>query len=218
MDAPIQLRKKPVQVEAMPFDGSPRAATTIIDWILANGGTATLSCKAGNGEPCPGDLPSGHTIAIQTLEGTMHADAGWWVIRGVEGEFYPCKQSVVESSYERVHDDETAEEALMLTDEMQEYQDAVDRRELAEDADGAPYPDEVQRTRRFFLWRETDVTGVTVRPGEEPQCVAVGTQFADGKIALWWRGGSVAIWSDLEKLKATHLHPRSRTELVWVDN
>ena len=39
-------------------------------------------------------------IAIDTLEGTMLADAGDWVIRGLKGEFYPCKPDIFYASYE----------------------------------------------------------------------------------------------------------------------
>ena len=37
---------------------------------------------------------------IQTLEGIMRAVSGDWIIKGVEGEIYPCKPSVFEKSYE----------------------------------------------------------------------------------------------------------------------
>lgn len=41
-------------------------------------------------------------IEIETLEGTMKADKGDWIIRGVKGEFYPCKPDVFEMTYEKV--------------------------------------------------------------------------------------------------------------------
>lgn len=40
--------------------------------------------------------------AIDTLEGTMYAEPGDWVIKGVAGEFYPCKPEVFTASYEPV--------------------------------------------------------------------------------------------------------------------
>ncbi len=40
-------------------------------------------------------------IFIETLEGTMQASPGDWIIKGTEGEFYPCKPSVFERKYER---------------------------------------------------------------------------------------------------------------------
>ena len=41
-----------------------------------------------------------HGYYIETLEGTMHASYGDWIIRGTEGELYPCKPSVFERKYE----------------------------------------------------------------------------------------------------------------------
>lgn len=41
-------------------------------------------------------------IDIETLEGTMHADPGDWIITGVKGEQYPCKPDIFEMSYELV--------------------------------------------------------------------------------------------------------------------
>lgn len=39
-------------------------------------------------------------IDIKTLEGTMHASPGDWIIRGVKGELYPCKPDIFEATYE----------------------------------------------------------------------------------------------------------------------
>ena len=39
---------------------------------------------------------------IETLEGTMHASVGDYIITGVNGERYPCKPDIFEKTYERV--------------------------------------------------------------------------------------------------------------------
>lgn len=39
---------------------------------------------------------------IDTLEGTMHANIGDWIITGVHGEQYPCKADIFEETYEEV--------------------------------------------------------------------------------------------------------------------
>ena len=41
-------------------------------------------------------------IDIETLEGTMHANVGDWIITGVHGEQYPCKQDIFEKTYRNV--------------------------------------------------------------------------------------------------------------------
>ena len=47
------------------------------------------------------ELGSGD-LMIRTLEGDMRADDGDWIIKGIKGEFYPCKPDIFESSYEAV--------------------------------------------------------------------------------------------------------------------
>ena len=43
---------------------------------------------------------------IETLEGTMHANAGDWIITGVHGEQYPCKPDIFEKTYEKVSEND----------------------------------------------------------------------------------------------------------------
>lgn len=43
---------------------------------------------------------AGDVLHIETLEGTMKASIGDWIIRGVKGEIYPCKPDIFEASYE----------------------------------------------------------------------------------------------------------------------
>ena len=46
--------------------------------------------------------PADHTFLIKTLEGDMTAPAGDWIIKGVQGEFYPCKPDIFPQIYEPV--------------------------------------------------------------------------------------------------------------------
>jgi len=41
-------------------------------------------------------------LKIFTLEGKMNADINDWIIKGVKGEFYPCKPDIFEATYEQV--------------------------------------------------------------------------------------------------------------------
>ena len=43
-------------------------------------------------------------LDIETLEGTMHANSGDWIITGVNGEQYPCKPDIFDKTYEPVSD------------------------------------------------------------------------------------------------------------------
>lgn len=44
----------------------------------------------------------GRPLGIVTLEGIMHISKGDWIIRGIKGEYYPCKPDVFEATYEKV--------------------------------------------------------------------------------------------------------------------
>lgn len=86
---PRQFRKKPVVIEAMQFTGTNGAE--IEKWT---GGEAIVS------GPSSPDFKEHLNIA--TLEGGMEASPGDWVIKGVKGEFYPCKPDIFEATYEPV--------------------------------------------------------------------------------------------------------------------
>lgn len=99
MNTPVPVRKRPVLVHAMQWDGTAEGATPIIDWILASESTARYVC-ANPGRCVEFDGDSPHWIAIDTLEGTMQASVGWWIIRGVRGEFYPCEPEIFAETYD----------------------------------------------------------------------------------------------------------------------
>ena len=87
-------RKKPVEVEALQFTGDPEQAGRLVRWILYHGGKASY-------ETVDMDTVSG-MIRIHTLEGVMCAIPGDYVIRGVHGEFYPCKPDIFAETYDPV--------------------------------------------------------------------------------------------------------------------
>lgn len=87
---PQMFRKKPVEIEAMRF-AHLDDADAIALWC---GGRRRTSIK-------PSDLTDQRFwIDIPTLEGVMSARLGDWIIKGVKGEFYPCKPDVFEMTYE----------------------------------------------------------------------------------------------------------------------
>lgn len=45
------------------------------------------------------------TMKIETLEGTMTASPGDYIITGIDGEQYPCKKDIFERTYEEIADD-----------------------------------------------------------------------------------------------------------------
>lgn len=103
-----KYRKKPVTIEAMQFDGTPQSATRIIDWALEEGDTITYTCPtpATGGRLDCRDV--NHHLSISTLEGTMQAERGDYIIKGVQGEFYPCKPDIFQQTYEEVAGEDLA--------------------------------------------------------------------------------------------------------------
>lgn len=88
-----KYRKKPVTIDAFQWTGDQNQ-TEDPEWAV----------KA---------IKEGHIIftdtgtedvkmIIDTLEGTMTAQRGDYIIKGIKGEFYPCKPDIFEQSYEIV--------------------------------------------------------------------------------------------------------------------
>lgn len=91
-EPPRYWRKKPVVVEARQF-------------TLADAENPTLIEKWCNGRVRGTRLPANKRfIQIDTLEGEMEGRVGDWIIRGIKGEFYPCKADIFNMTYEAVHD------------------------------------------------------------------------------------------------------------------
>ena len=82
-----KYRKKPVVIEAwqLPAVGED-ASDELVDFLH----TASIAFLVGEG------------VEIKTLEGMMRGDPGDWIIKGVQGEFYPCKPDIFEATYEEV--------------------------------------------------------------------------------------------------------------------
>jgi hypothetical protein len=82
-------RKKPVVIEAVQYDGNFRC----LDIFSINEVSHFVVSKDENGKQC---------IKIPTLEGEMTATIGDYIIRGIQGEYYPCKPDIFEKTYEKV--------------------------------------------------------------------------------------------------------------------
>jgi hypothetical protein len=89
-----KYRKKPVVIEAIQFEGDLYVADKIKEWS-----------RPCNGHKPPVDFEStnnGIELIIETLEGNMRARKGDWIIKGVNGEFYPCKDDAFKKTYDEV--------------------------------------------------------------------------------------------------------------------
>lgn len=81
----MRYRKKPVVIDAVQWTGNPDC---LRDLPGADG------CFDHRIPTADRSLP------IKTLEGTMTANVGDWIIRGVHGEYYPCKPEIFAATYE----------------------------------------------------------------------------------------------------------------------
>lgn len=100
-----RFRKKPVEIEAIQFvRDKSRSRTNLADIAVFIG--------SPYGERFIVRPP--YAIGILTLEGTMWAQPGDWIIRGVKDEFYPCKPDIFEITYEPVVPGEAADTTRTL--------------------------------------------------------------------------------------------------------
>ena len=80
------FRKRPILVEAIQFTGNNfRELQNWSNWKV---------------RPPEGTYEPSKAVKIETLEGTMWARVGDWIVRGVRGEFYPVKLEIFEETYE----------------------------------------------------------------------------------------------------------------------
>lgn len=86
----MKFRKRPVVIEAMQFNGLDDYFN-ILDWMKDSRDTHALANEVRYETPI---------MIIHTLEGAMAAKPGDWIIRGVQGEFYPCRGDIFEETYE----------------------------------------------------------------------------------------------------------------------
>lgn len=93
----MKYRKKPVEIEAIQFDGKNELEIKefVGDSLIVN-----LIKPPQNTEK--GIIPKWVELTIKTLEGDMKVNIGDYVIKGVKGEFYPCKPDIFEMTYEKV--------------------------------------------------------------------------------------------------------------------
>jgi len=85
-----KYRKKPVVVEAASLERE--GFSVVWHWIKDNGGEANLL-----------EIYSKPALNIHSLEGIMTAQGDDYIIKGIKGEFYPCKKDIFEATYEALN-------------------------------------------------------------------------------------------------------------------
>lgn len=102
-----RYRKKPVKIEAMclPVDATPTQAIEVYQWVESHIGSTQPAGDSPGYSPTGTGVtidPADGLMVIRTLEGDMKVSLGDYVIRGVQGEFYPCKPDIFHATYEAV--------------------------------------------------------------------------------------------------------------------
>jgi hypothetical protein len=100
----MKFRKKPVVIDAVQL--------RLNNWLemcehaivgAPHSGKPYKCCVGADGIALPDGVPSAEIgLLIPTLEGLMLARQNDWVIRGVNGELYPCKPDIFEKTYEPI--------------------------------------------------------------------------------------------------------------------
>lgn len=90
-----KFKKKPVEIEALQWSGDVIDFDYVYYWMDED---PNLKMEYNNEYGNAQDV----LLMIHTLEGTMVAQPKDWIIKGVKGEFYPCKPDIFEATYEEV--------------------------------------------------------------------------------------------------------------------
>lgn len=86
-----KYRKKPIEIEAMQWDGSHESMLAIVSW---SGGKVVGFFDDGK-----------YHLLVHTLEGDMMPNPWDYIIKGVVNEFYPCAKAIFEKTYEDAEND-----------------------------------------------------------------------------------------------------------------
>ena len=86
-----KYRKKPIIIEAFQWNGcvKPGKCVEIPEWAIRALDNHKIRIYP-------------EFVIVNTLEGTMKALVGDWIIKGIQGELYPCKPDIFKQTYEPV--------------------------------------------------------------------------------------------------------------------
>lgn len=113
-------RKKPVKVEAIQWMGDNRPE--VLDFCNTDGKLRASITGVTN------------IVVVRTLEGNMEARIGDYIIKGVKGEYYPCKPDIFRETYEEVSETIRYPKAGV-----------VDKPEILYDSDGNTYKQTINK-------------------------------------------------------------------------
>lgn len=89
-----KYRKKPVVIEAIQLTWENVKFNNLPEWLFNSDRPVKIIYTE--------KIENSQYAIVQTLEGEMRANANDWIIKGVNGELYPCKPDIFEKTYELV--------------------------------------------------------------------------------------------------------------------
>lgn len=93
----MMYKKKPIIIEAVKWDGKNHREM----WNFLTGKTDDYISSSSDNFYIDHEKVTGGLV-IKTLEGEYPVSIGDYVIKGIKGEFYPCKPDIFELTYEEV--------------------------------------------------------------------------------------------------------------------
>ncbi|MBN6889829.1 hypothetical protein ACUXCC_005238 [Cytobacillus horneckiae] len=93
-----KYRKKPVVIEAIKLEEDFDSITNAVEFVYDIG----METSIFGTDSTVRQVREHGGFHIETLEGKMFASIGDYIIKGVQGEFYPCKPDIFEATYEKV--------------------------------------------------------------------------------------------------------------------
>lgn len=94
----MKYRKKPVEVEAVLLENSEASIERAVEFVYNIGMETSMLGRSSTIQ----QVKQEGGFIIRTLEGNMKANFGDYIIKGIQGEFYPCKSDIFESTYDAV--------------------------------------------------------------------------------------------------------------------
>ncbi|MFM0761308.1 hypothetical protein [Streptococcus suis] len=94
----MRYRKKPVEIEAVKLEANKQSIINAIEFVYNVG----METSALGMDFEINKVRSDGGLIINTLEGNMLASFGDYIIKGIAGEFYPCKPDIFIETYEPV--------------------------------------------------------------------------------------------------------------------
>jgi hypothetical protein len=92
----MMFRKKPVVINAVQLNEDKQSISDAIEFVYNIGMETSMFLR----DATLNQVIKDQGLIISTLEGNMKASFGDWIIRGVNGEYYPCKPDIFDKTYD----------------------------------------------------------------------------------------------------------------------